>query len=453
MQHSKKFQLAAWRWHFYAGLFVIPFMIMLSITGIFMLYKAEIEAWQYPDQTYVTVQAEERTAGELLTSVKSQYPEAIIQKYIAAKEANLSDQFFIKQDGKTLIVYINPYTAEVLGDVDKSGMLYTFMDDMHGTFLIGDLGDRLIEIATGLTIMLVITGLYLWWPRDGRWAGLFWPRLGINKRTLWRDLHSSIGFYISIILVFFAFSGLLWTGVWGKQIVQAWSTFPAGVFGDIPTSDITHASLNTVGEEEVPWNLEHTPMPESGSTKGVPAVQGEVNIDSVIAYAKETDFTHYRLSLPTSETGVYTLAAATMSRDITDATQDRTVHIDQYTGNKLADIGFSDYSLLSKSVAVGVPLHMGLFGTWNKVLNTIFCLAVIFVCISGVIIWWIRRPQNQFTLAAPPLPNDLPHWAGATVIFLALALAFPLVGLTFLVLLSLDFLILSRVPALQRAFK
>ena len=25
---------AAWRWHFYAGLYVIPFLIMLSVTGI-----------------------------------------------------------------------------------------------------------------------------------------------------------------------------------------------------------------------------------------------------------------------------------------------------------------------------------------------------------------------------------------------------------------------------------
>jgi len=29
----------AWRWHFYAGLFVIPFLILLSVTGIIYLFK------------------------------------------------------------------------------------------------------------------------------------------------------------------------------------------------------------------------------------------------------------------------------------------------------------------------------------------------------------------------------------------------------------------------------
>ena len=32
------FYKLAWRWHFYAGLFVIPFMILLSITGIIYLF-------------------------------------------------------------------------------------------------------------------------------------------------------------------------------------------------------------------------------------------------------------------------------------------------------------------------------------------------------------------------------------------------------------------------------
>mgnify|MGYP003608572640 CR=1 FL=1 len=33
----------AWRWHFYAGLFVIPFMILLSLTGIVYLFKPQLD--------------------------------------------------------------------------------------------------------------------------------------------------------------------------------------------------------------------------------------------------------------------------------------------------------------------------------------------------------------------------------------------------------------------------
>ena len=45
----------AWRWHFYAGLFVIPFMILLSITGIIYLFKPQLDTWMYADLMQVSV--------------------------------------------------------------------------------------------------------------------------------------------------------------------------------------------------------------------------------------------------------------------------------------------------------------------------------------------------------------------------------------------------------------
>ncbi len=34
-----------WRWHFYAGVFSIPFILWLSITGSIYLFRPQIEAW------------------------------------------------------------------------------------------------------------------------------------------------------------------------------------------------------------------------------------------------------------------------------------------------------------------------------------------------------------------------------------------------------------------------
>ena len=36
---------AVWRWHFYAGLFCIPFVVVLSISGSIYLFKTEVESW------------------------------------------------------------------------------------------------------------------------------------------------------------------------------------------------------------------------------------------------------------------------------------------------------------------------------------------------------------------------------------------------------------------------
>ncbi|WP_255424199.1 PepSY domain-containing protein, partial [Asaia sp. W19] len=34
-----------WRWHFFAGLFCLPFVIMLCVTGLLYLFKPQIETW------------------------------------------------------------------------------------------------------------------------------------------------------------------------------------------------------------------------------------------------------------------------------------------------------------------------------------------------------------------------------------------------------------------------
>lgn len=38
-----------WRWHFYAGLFVLPFILILSLTGAAYLFKPQIERWEERD--------------------------------------------------------------------------------------------------------------------------------------------------------------------------------------------------------------------------------------------------------------------------------------------------------------------------------------------------------------------------------------------------------------------
>ena len=50
-----KFYFAAWRWHFYAGLYVIPFFIMLAVTGLMMLWLAFLDGRD--GERYVVVAA------------------------------------------------------------------------------------------------------------------------------------------------------------------------------------------------------------------------------------------------------------------------------------------------------------------------------------------------------------------------------------------------------------
>ena len=447
---SQKLYFAAWRWHFYAALYVVPFLIMLAVTGMMMMFITQFDG-RDGEKIGVTPKGTALPVTELAAAATSAVPGEVVE-YIGPKSEALAAVFRIKTDTHQMLVAVDPYSGDILDSWNRRTGWYDLADNIHGSLLLGDTGDRLIEIAAGLGLVLVLTGVYLWWPRDGKTSVLI-PNLKARGRALWKSLHAVTGFYISALLVVFLISGLAWAGIWGGKYVQAWSTFPAEKWSNVPLSDDTHASMNHGNQNDVPWALEQTPMPASGSDAGITGTASgrPVDLNSIVALGRDLGLEgRFRVAYPGGPTGVWTLNQDSMSSDSTNPRGDATIHVDQYTGKILAEVRYADYPLAGKSMALGIPFHMGLMGLGNLVLNTVFCLSVIFVCVSGVVMWLKRRPSKALRLAAPPVPSEMPLFKGVLLIAALVSLAFPLVGLTLLAVLAFDVLVVSNIPALKR---
>jgi uncharacterized iron-regulated membrane protein len=452
-----RFHAVAWRWHFYAGLYVVPFLLMLALTGLVMVFFTGFQTRLGPAVTVSVMDRAPLPVSAQAQAVLELRSQATLSEYVAPATPERASWFVVARDGVTEAVAVDPYTAQVLQLVDKDHTWFAWAEKIHGTLLLGDVGDRLIEIAAGFAIVMIVTGLYLWWPRGGtRWAQVLLPDLRLKGRLWWRSLHASVGFWLSAVLLVFLLTGLSWTGVWGAQFAQPWGTFPAAKWDAVPTSDATHATLNAGGQHEVPWGLEQTPLPVSGSSAGASGLRAAqpVDLDTVATLAKQLGFTgQHHIQLPQTDTGVFTISADTMSGDLGNPTKDRTVHVDRYSGRVLAEAAYADYPLLAKGMAVGIALHQGDLGLWNAVLNVLFCVAIVFLCVSGIMMWWKRRPARSWRLVAPPVPRHLPLWKGGAVVMCAVALAFPLTGAVLLAVLLLDWLVVSRLPTLQAALR
>lgn len=449
-----RFYAVAWRWHFYAGLYVVPFLLMLALTGLVMVFFTGFQdrlGWTVK----VAPQAEARAVTVQARAVLTRFPEASLKEYVAPRGADAPSWFVVKHQDATEAIAVNPYTAEVLKVVDKDNTLFAWAERIHGTLLIGDVGDRLIEVAAGLGIVMIVSGLYLWWPRgDTAWVQVLVPNLRARGRAWWKSLHASVGFWLSAVLLGFLLTGLSWTGVWGSQFVQPWGSFPDTKWDKVPKSDATHASLNPDGLHEVPWGLEQTRLPVSGSTAGTPGVPADqpVNLDGVVRLAQTLGFQgQHHIQVPQAADGVFTISADSMSGDLSNPWGDRTVHVDRYTGRVLAEARFADYAPMGKVMAVGIALHQGDLGLWSAWLNVLFCSGVAFLCVSGIVMWWKRRPAGAGRLAAPPLPQNLALWKTGAVVMLVAALAFPLSGAVLLSVLLLDWLVISRLPGVKTA--
>lgn len=428
---------------------------MLAVTGLMMVWSSALLG-RDGEKIYPVTPAEQTVAvSQQADAAAASVPGGTVVQYIAPRAAEGSALFRVNLGDQSTMVAVDPHTGDVLGSWLRRDALYDLANVIHGTLLLGDTGDRLIEIAAGFAVVLIVTGLFLWWPRDGKGFGsVLLPQGSARGRQLWKSLHMSIGFWCSAILLVFLLSGLSWAGIWGDRFTQAWSTFPAAKWDNVPLSDKTHGEhMNHDGMKEVAWTLEQTSMPLSGSkagNDGVPEGQA-VNLDTVVALARSIGFDgRFQLSFPGGAEGVWTLSRDTMSNDSDNPLSDRTVHVDQYTGKVLADVGFADYGLAGKAMAVGIAFHEGDMGVWNLVLNTVFCLSIIFMSVSGIVMWWKRRPSGAARLMAPALPEKLGLWKGGAVVMLVVALLFPLTGAVLLAVLALDMLLVRHIKPLKR---
>ncbi|WP_310597743.1 PepSY-associated TM helix domain-containing protein [Aeromonas aquatica] len=453
--HDANHYQRIWRWHFYAGLFVAPFLILLSLTGIVYLFKPQLDNLMYPELMKVTPASQTLSADQLLVKAMVTMPDASLSKYLPPVSPDASAQFIVRQGGRELTLFLDPASGALLGTLDNQWNLQAVARALHAELLIGTTGDRLIELAAGWGIVLLISGLYLWWPRKGPGVGgILWPRMSQRGRLWWRDLHAVVGFWGAGFLLLLLLSGMTWTGFWGDQFANVWNRFPAAMWNEVPKSAPLTRSLNQAHSQTVPWGTETLPMPSSQPVAeghdhsamnhgdghdGMVMPSHRIPLQQVVEIARERKVTPgYSITPPAGESGVYTIA---LFAD--DPRNDATLHIDQYSGKVLADVRWQDYGPVAKTVETGVMLHTGkLYGWPHQLVMLIICLMVLLSAVSGLWIWWSRRPQGR--LAAPPLPAKLPPMRGAIAVLVLLGVCFPLVGASMLVIWLLDSLIFSR---------
>ncbi len=206
-----KLYRAVWRWHFYAGLYVIPFLLMLAVTGLIILWVTAISP-EFGERLRVSKTGEPMRITAQADAALKAYPDGKIGQYIAPLSAENPAIFRVDREGGARMLALDPYSGTIMKDTAKDGTWNEFATNIHGKLLWGGNGgpgDTLIEIAASLGILLIVTGIYLWWPRGvSTFGSALIPQLSASGRAFWKSLHSSLGAWISVILLFFFISGL-----------------------------------------------------------------------------------------------------------------------------------------------------------------------------------------------------------------------------------------------------
>ncbi|MGM1033969.1 PepSY domain-containing protein [Peribacillus frigoritolerans] len=428
-----------WRWHFYAGIIFAPLLIILAVTGSIYLFKPQIEQFLYQDYQVVTPLGDRLPASQQIENVKELYPDAVVTKYHPGENASRSSEVSITSNKESLTIFMDPYTGKSIGELNDEDRIMDKIEEIHGELMAGTLGDRIVELAACWAVVLIVSGIYLWYPKKKQsLSGVLLPRLNKGKHIFRRDLHAVPAFWITAGMLFLIMTGLPWSGFWGNNFqllaTNSGSGYPPSIWtGSAPTS-----SIKTKDIADVPWAAENLDVPLSDIQGFIP-----LSIDDVVTIAnREGIHPSYSINIPQETDGVYTLSAFPPK-----AQDEATIHIDQYSGAVLADYRYDHYGLIGKIVAWGITLHKGTqFGLINQIISLLICLGIMLVVCSGFYLWWKRKPKKS--LGAPKAPQ-IKNMKLFLFLLIGLGILFPLVGLSLIVVWLIDWLIIKKISAVK----
>ncbi len=440
---------SAWRLHFYAGLIVAPFVIFLAITGAIYLWMPQYEAWKYHDLFNVPVPAGEAplSADGQFSAAREAWPAYRPVQFIPAQSPGDTSQVIFNAPQGKLTTYVNPYTGDIAGSLEEDKRLKNIVHDLHGELLAGPAGGYIVELAASWAFVLFLSGLYLWWPRPkfAVW-GFLLPRLRAKGRTFWRDIHAVPAVWFSVGTLFLLSTGLLWShggGTWYRKISATLGQgTPVESSAGAHRSELTGWSpplrsglaekIDTLASApEHEGHAMHAKQAANSAAYNGPEA-GAVTLDRVIAIAMERNVPQpYTIALPVGPKGVYSVLS-----DRNRAFSRTYLHLDQYSGKVLADVRFKDFGYLAQFMLWGIIAHEGqLFGLANQILGTVAAGGVLLLALSGLVMWWQRRPAGK--LGAPVAAGSLPRpvlWGT-----LALAVFLPLLAASLGIFLLIDF--------------
>lgn len=428
---------AVWRWHFYAGLIVLPVLMLMALTGAVYLFHDEIDGMAYRAMAQVEAGPATVSPDRWVAAAEAGTGGRVSNVLIPAQPDQAVRLTVTLPDGDRRTAFVDPHDAQLTGVTPFGGVMET-VKQLHSLALVGDWANYVVEIVAGWALILVATGVFMWWPR-GRGVGVVTVKArDAGRRPFWRDLHAVTGLYAGAVIAFLVVTGMPWSAFWGGQYMAYVKDHGLGR----PKPPAAASPFAHAGHGDAPagvgWTMEGMVMPNSHAAHSA-------RLSVVVAAAEREGLVRpYMVSIPRSPDLAWT--AARVIKQVEDT---RSVYIDGATGAVRADIRWRSFGVGAKAFEWGIAVHQGTqYGWINRYLMLGGCIAVWLLAISGLVMWWKRRPPRRLRsgLGAPPAPPGPRVRAAVLGIVLPLAILYPLTGLSLIAALILDRLFQSLRP-------
>lgn len=367
--------------HLYLGLASGLVVFIIAITGCCWVFQAEITQMIDGDRAVKPGNRPFITPGEAKALASAIYPGRQIHGTAYGRATDPIEVIFYEAEPEFYhSVYLNPYSGDVLDTKDHregffwfvlKGHLYLWLPRVIGTHIAG--------YGTMIFVVMLITGIILWWPK--RTKNLKQRvRFKWNPMTGWRrknfDLHTVVGFYVSVFALVIAFSGLIMAFNWIYFVTyKAWGGDKAPQF-IIPTNVSKKTSYG----------------------------EGKAPIDQLfpLLAAEYPDYQSFEFHYPaTDSSSIYVEISS--QKGVYFNSDYR--FFDQYTLEEIETPGiygtYDNASVADKMIRMNYDIHVGAIGGLpGKILAFLISLVTSSLPVTGVLLWWGRKKKEE---RIPPL--------------------------------------------------
>ncbi|SHG30720.1 PepSY-associated TM helix domain-containing protein [Flavobacterium defluvii] len=347
--------------HLWLGLASGLIVFIISITGFLYVFEEEIR--DFTNKEYLHVPIQQKPFIGLKTIIENYERLEPKQKITALKinreQPNAAVEIAAK---KKKTYYFNPYDGSLINKQNADWL--NIVLEIHRTLLLGDFGEFIQGWSVVIFIIMLITGLVLWFPNQKRlikqslkikWSGSF-------KRVNY-DLHQVLGFYASLILLLIAFSGTYFKYDAVKKSVGL----------------VTGTKLRKGDEVLLKEKIDSTTIPVRYNTIYENANSKYPGATSVSFSIRKTGELRLRMTYPNKW-----------------ARNQNTIFFDGKTGQMLRTKLYKDNNAADIYEASNHDLHTGVFfGLAGKIIWSLVSLIGASLPVTGFIIWWKKGKKSK----------------------------------------------------------
>ncbi|PRY43047.1 putative iron-regulated membrane protein [Spirosoma oryzae] len=357
--------------HLWLGLISGLVVFIVALTGSLLVFREELEPLTDPRFFMVSPPAagHRQSLDALVETISTTFPDKKISRVIRESAADRTVVVELKQSKKAkdiLAVALNPYTGEIVATRQEQDAFFPTVLRLHRYLCLGETGKVITGISCSLFLIIMLTGLVLWWPNRKNCSQRFRIKWNASAKRLTWDVHAVVGFYVLPFIFLIAATGLIWSYKWVNNLLFLAFDGKPQVKREAPVN-LSAAGMTTMGRLERVYVQTNQRLPHPG-----------------------------RFTLIFPETDSLSLTVSKVDETAAVSNVVDMLYFDYRTGQSTGQQLYSETTRGFKARRLIFPIHTGsLLGWPTKLIALLVAILTTTLPLTGFYIWWGKRNKPK----------------------------------------------------------